>query len=310
MADGTVTKQWERISADTISADHVVATLSMRAPMPSGDGNEVTTVNYVALAIAKQPPATTSMQGAMTAEDRRKLDGVAWGANHYVHPASPVAPGMYTQLTVDSTGHVIAGTNPTTLAGYGIVDGQRASRGLSAVAAALDSSTIPGRLMVTGATSGHVDLLQPSTTVTALLNAEDAKKAREVLDIPQFTSMGRALVEAESPVALTTAAGLPTFTDLGRALVEMTSPEDVRSLIGAGSNDLRLDDLLDVEFNEDTEEFSVPALGVYGRVEDADGYVCLGKFFGGLTIYWKNHGEYIKAGLDRSMWTRTTSGRV
>lgn len=40
----------------------------------------------------------------------------------YVHPVSGVNPGTYKSVTVDSKGHVTAGTNPTTLAGYGITD--------------------------------------------------------------------------------------------------------------------------------------------------------------------------------------------
>lgn len=40
----------------------------------------------------------------------------------YVHPTSGVEAGTYKSVTVDNKGHVTAGTNPTTLAGYGIVD--------------------------------------------------------------------------------------------------------------------------------------------------------------------------------------------
>ena len=40
----------------------------------------------------------------------------------YVHPASGVTAGTYKSVTVDANGHVTAGTNPTTLAGYGITD--------------------------------------------------------------------------------------------------------------------------------------------------------------------------------------------
>ena len=40
----------------------------------------------------------------------------------YTHPASGVTAGTYKSVTVDVNGHVTAGTNPTTLAGYGITD--------------------------------------------------------------------------------------------------------------------------------------------------------------------------------------------
>ena len=40
----------------------------------------------------------------------------------YTHPESGVEAGTYKSVTVDSKGHVTAGSNPTTLAGYGITD--------------------------------------------------------------------------------------------------------------------------------------------------------------------------------------------
>lgn len=40
----------------------------------------------------------------------------------YTHPDSGISAGTYKSVTVDTQGHVIAGTNPTTLAGYGITD--------------------------------------------------------------------------------------------------------------------------------------------------------------------------------------------
>lgn len=66
--------------------------------------------------------ATESAPGLMSAADKTKLDGIAAQANKYVHPASAVGAGTYRSVTVDVNGHVTAGTNPTTLAGYGITD--------------------------------------------------------------------------------------------------------------------------------------------------------------------------------------------
>lgn len=40
----------------------------------------------------------------------------------YAHPTSGVTAGTYKSVTVNDQGHVIAGTNPTTLSGYGITD--------------------------------------------------------------------------------------------------------------------------------------------------------------------------------------------
>lgn len=51
-----------------------------------------------------------------------KLAGIAEGANKYVHPTTPGTAGTYRSVTVNAQGHVTAGTNPTTLSGYGITD--------------------------------------------------------------------------------------------------------------------------------------------------------------------------------------------
>lgn len=55
------------------------------------------------------------------AEADSKIDEkIAAAAYH--HPTSGVTKGTYRSVTVDANGHVTAGTNPTTLAGYGITD--------------------------------------------------------------------------------------------------------------------------------------------------------------------------------------------
>ena len=66
--------------------------------------------------------ATTLVAGFMSSSDKSKLDGISAGANAYTHPVSGVTAGTYRSVTVDVQGHITAGTNPTTLAGYGITD--------------------------------------------------------------------------------------------------------------------------------------------------------------------------------------------
>ena len=66
--------------------------------------------------------ATTAVAGFMSNTDKVKLDAIATGANNYVHPISGVTAGIYKSVTVDANGHITAGTNPTTIAGYGITD--------------------------------------------------------------------------------------------------------------------------------------------------------------------------------------------
>ena len=50
--------------------------------------------------------ATTTAAGAMSADDKTKLNGIAEGANNYTHPTyTSKSSGLY-KVTVDSTGHV------------------------------------------------------------------------------------------------------------------------------------------------------------------------------------------------------------
>lgn len=54
--------------------------------------------------------ATTSKDGLMSAADKTKLDGIAAGANKYVHPSHTAkAAGLY-KVTVDNEGHVSEAT--------------------------------------------------------------------------------------------------------------------------------------------------------------------------------------------------------
>ena len=52
--------------------------------------------------------ATTSKAGLMSAADKEKLDGVATGANKYVHPSYDAKRSGLYKVTVDDTGHVSA----------------------------------------------------------------------------------------------------------------------------------------------------------------------------------------------------------
>lgn len=58
----------------------------------------------------------------------------------YSHPKSGVTKGTYKSVTVDEYGHVIAGTNPTTLAGFGITDAKKIQNPVSSPSATTDTT--------------------------------------------------------------------------------------------------------------------------------------------------------------------------
>ena len=100
------------LGAVTTSATNNTITVTTYNPATGTD--TTTTLTF--------PTATTSLAGLLSATDKAKLDGIAAGANNYTHPNSGVTAGTYKSVTVNAAGHVTAGTNPTTLSGYGITD--------------------------------------------------------------------------------------------------------------------------------------------------------------------------------------------
>ena len=93
---------------------HVSATSVVTKEDIAGLGVAITDTTY--------DDATQSTHGLMSTEDKIKLDGIADGANKYVHPESGVEAGTYKSVTVDANGHITAGSNPTTIEDYGITD--------------------------------------------------------------------------------------------------------------------------------------------------------------------------------------------
>ena len=77
---------------------------------------------YAAPLVHNHATATSTESGFLSATDKQKLDGIASNANNYTHPTSSVTAGTYKSVTVNAQGHITAGTNPTTLSGYGITD--------------------------------------------------------------------------------------------------------------------------------------------------------------------------------------------
>lgn len=65
-----------------------------------GDGTWATPTNTT------YNDATQSAHGLMTAADKTKLDGIAAGANKYVHPSYTAHDSGLYKITVDATGHV------------------------------------------------------------------------------------------------------------------------------------------------------------------------------------------------------------
>lgn len=82
--------------------------------IPSGDEPSGTVTSITLKATS---PIAIDSSSAITTSGTRTLS----------HATSGVTAGTYRSVTVNATGHVTAGTNPTTLSGYGITDAKIAS---------------------------------------------------------------------------------------------------------------------------------------------------------------------------------------
>lgn len=90
-----------------------------------------------------------------TDELLNKLNGIAEGANNYEHPTSGVEAGTYRSVTVDANGHVTAGTNPTTLAEYGITS--------------VEADKITGVINIENLPAGALERIYPVENEAAML---------------------------------------------------------------------------------------------------------------------------------------------
>jgi phage-related tail fiber protein len=133
---------------------------------------------------------------------------------------SGVTAGTYKSVTVDAKGRVTAGTNPTTLAGYGITDAQALDADLTAIAALAGTS---GFLKKTAANTWALDtstFLTANQTITLSGDATGSGTTAITVTLANsgvtagtynsVTVNAKGLVTAASNVAVLTAANIVT----------------------------------------------------------------------------------------------------
>jgi phage-related tail fiber protein len=146
------------------------------------------------------PLVTQTEHGLMDKADKTKLDGIETGANKYIHPTSGIVAGTYRSVTLNTQGHVTGGTNPTTLAGYGITDATPSSHvGSTGTAHGIATTSVNGFMSSTDKTKLNsitvADLVTKSLTTTVTLlasnwtaDAGDPKKFNYVLSVSNVTA--------------------------------------------------------------------------------------------------------------------------
>ena len=167
--DGTYAGQAAKIG------DTFISTGSRWELIPSGDEPSGTVTSITLNAIS---PIAIDNSAAITTSGTRTIS----------HASSGVSAGTYKSVTVNSTGHVTGGTNPTTLSGYGITDAKIANGAIT-----LGSNTITP-LTEHQDISGKQDKL---TTQTAYSAKGSATK------VPQITTNTLGQVTGITEVAIT-----------------------------------------------------------------------------------------------------------
>ena len=155
--------------------------------------------------------ATTSASGLMTAAMVTKLNGIAAGANAYTHPNSGVTAGTYKSVTVNAQGHVTAGSNPTTLAGYGITDAasKNHTHKIADLTDNIPASKITGVLSLDNIPKSAVERVVPVTDDAARLKLTNADVQNG--DVVKVTSTGQMYFVVDD-TKLTTEAGYMVFS--------------------------------------------------------------------------------------------------
>ena len=185
----------------------------------SGNSNVPQTVNSVRTLVdalgslafkSSIQNASQAVSGLMSASDKTKLDGIATGANKYTHPNSGVSAGTYKSVTVNAQGHITAGSNPTTLAGYGIIDAaskvhQHNSDDITSIAA----SKITGVIDISHLPQGALERVVPVKDDTArkALTSSDVQKG----DVVKVESTGQMYFVVDD-TKLSTEEGYMPFT--------------------------------------------------------------------------------------------------
>ena len=167
-------------TSQTITSKAVDITVPTKTSDLTNDSGYITSFTNTTYDLAANVNATNgnakiTLSGSDSSSDEVKISGagnvevttdvngdITVTGTQYVHPISGVTAGTYKSVTVDANGHVTAGTNPTTLAGYGITDAASSSHthAFSEVTGTLDlASQVSGVLAIDHIPQGALERL-------------------------------------------------------------------------------------------------------------------------------------------------------
>ena len=101
-------------TTSTVTINNVANAINATKATQDSAGQQINSTYIKGLSVSGQTITYTkgnNTTGTITTQDTA-----------YTHPNSGVMAGTYKSVTVNAQGHVTAGSNPTTIAGYGITD--------------------------------------------------------------------------------------------------------------------------------------------------------------------------------------------
>ena len=230
-------------------AKGVVTTVDTSANLPTsnavktfveGKGYTTNTGTVTSITVKGTSPISVDSESAITTSGTRTIS----------HANSGVTAGTYRSVTVNATGHVTAGTNPTTLSGYGITDAKIASGVITlgsntitplTASSTLDatklSGTIPsGCYTDTKNTAGSTDSSSKLFLVGATSQAANPQTYSQ--DTVYAGTDGHLYSNSKQAVNLSDSQNLTNKTYEGYTLGEACSKGVIEDLSSSASSDL------------------------------------------------------------------------
>lgn len=182
-ADGTV-KSFDGSAAVDLSDSGVYS--AQRAKEDAG-GNVIVDTYATKTALENQKVTVTAETQATNSYDIAtiKVGGSTYKLvgrdTPYSHPTSGITAGTYRSVTVNAQGHVTGGTNPTTLAGYGITDAKIAD-GVITLGENTVTPITPSTLIssIEAASPLSIAITGNAATATKATNADNAAVATKL----------------------------------------------------------------------------------------------------------------------------------
>lgn len=183
LSTATTNALLNKVNTSSVGVADGLATLDTNAKVPSSQLPNASSSIY---GVVKLPTDTVNTNTAnalssvlnRTYQIQKSTGGelvvnIPWTDTVYTHPASGVTTGSYTKVTVDVNGHVIGGSNPTTLNGYGITDATPSSHiGSTGTSHGVASTSVNGFMSTSQVVSLNTAISDISTLQTTVAGKE------------------------------------------------------------------------------------------------------------------------------------------